>query len=69
MARHLRPLLPREKIDHPVNSRLSLLPAPLCMLSVIGAASAEGLRVLAAGSLREVMAEIAEHYKEVPARP
>ena len=34
------------------------------MLSVIGAASAEGLRVLAVGSLREVMAEIAEHYEE-----
>jgi hypothetical protein len=42
-----------------MDRRLSLLLAPFCMLSMIGAASAEGLRVRAAGSLREVMAEIA----------
>jgi molybdate transport system substrate-binding protein len=51
-------------MDHTMDRRLSLLLAPFCVLSMIGAASAEGLRVLAAGSLREVMAEIAEHYKE-----
>jgi molybdate transport system substrate-binding protein len=40
-----------------------LLLMPLCALSMIGAASGEGLRVLGAGSLREVTAEIGERYK------
>ena len=43
---------------------MRLLPlAPLCLLSMISVAGAEELRVLAAGSLREVMTEIGERYK------
>jgi molybdate transport system substrate-binding protein len=44
-------------------ARSSLL-AVFCLMSMISAARAEGLRVLAAGSLREVMGEIGERYKE-----
>jgi len=44
--------------------RLSLL-ALLCVSSMTSVVRAEGLRVLGAGSLREVMAEIGERYKEV----
>src|SRR5271168_2575309 len=47
-------------------SRLLLL-APLWLVSMISLAGAEGLRVLAAGSLREVMGEIGERYKEATA--
>ena len=42
--------------------RLSLLMA-LCVLTMTDARAAEELRVFAAGSLREVMAEISEHYR------
>jgi len=44
-----------------------LLLAPLWLVSMISVAGAEGLRVLAAGSLREVMGEIGERYKEATA--
>jgi molybdate transport system substrate-binding protein len=43
--------------------RLSLLVA-LCLLPMTDARAAEEPRVLAAGSLRQVMAEIGEHYKQ-----
>ena len=42
--------------------RLSLLVA-LCVLTMTDARAAEELRVLAAGSLREVIAQIGERYK------
>src|SRR5215471_3441208 len=41
----------------------SLLLAALCALPMMGGATAEELRVFAAGSLGEVMAEIGERYK------
>jgi molybdate transport system substrate-binding protein len=41
----------------------SLLLAALCTVAIIGEATADELHVLAAGSLREVMAEIGERYK------
>jgi molybdate transport system substrate-binding protein len=41
-----------------------LLLAPLCIVSMINAASTQELRVLGAGSLREVMAEIGKRYEE-----
>jgi molybdate transport system substrate-binding protein len=41
-----------------------LLLAPLCIVSMINAASTRELRVLGAGSLREVMAEIGKRYEE-----
>ena len=43
--------------------RLSLL-AVFCLISMISVAGAKGLRVLAAGSLREVIGEIGGRYKE-----
>lgn len=46
-----------------MDRRLSFLLAPLFVLAMIGAAAAEGLRVLAAGSLSEVTTEIGELYK------
>jgi molybdate transport system substrate-binding protein len=42
----------------------SALLAACCAVSMIGAARADELRVLAAGSLREVIGEIGEHYKK-----
>jgi ABC-type molybdate transport system substrate-binding protein len=42
----------------------SLLPAALCIVALMGAARAEELRVLAAGSLREVIGELGERYKK-----
>ena len=44
-----------------------LLLVPLCLISMISSGAAEGLRVLAAGSLREVIGEIGECYKEATA--
>jgi molybdate transport system substrate-binding protein len=44
--------------------RRLLLVAALCVLPVTDARATEELRVLAAGSLREVIAEIGEHYKK-----
>ena len=41
-----------------------LLSVALCAVSMMGTASAEDLRVLGAGSLREVMTEIGERYRE-----
>jgi len=41
-----------------------LLFTALCVVSMVGAAPAEGLRVLAAGSLREVVGEIGDRYKK-----
>jgi molybdenum ABC transporter molybdate-binding protein len=44
-------------------SRLLLL-AALCVVSTIGGASAEELRIFGAGSLREVMGEIGQRYTQ-----
>jgi molybdate transport system substrate-binding protein len=41
-----------------------LLLAPLCLISMIIAATAEELRLLGAGSLREVTADIGKRYEE-----
>jgi ABC-type molybdate transport system substrate-binding protein len=51
-------------------TRFRTLPlAAICVATVIGAARAEGLRVLAAGSLREVIGEIGERYKTATGVP
>jgi molybdate transport system substrate-binding protein len=54
--------MPKPAANRDMVLRMSLLVA-LCVLPMTDARAAEELRVLAAGSLREVIAEIGEHYK------
>jgi ABC-type molybdate transport system substrate-binding protein len=48
---------------------IRLLVASLCIVLMIGKATSDELRVLAAGSLREVLGEIGKHYEQATGTP
>jgi len=48
---------------------IRLLLASLCIVLMIGKATSDELRVLAAGSLREVLGEIGKHYEQATGTP
>jgi hypothetical protein len=48
---------------------IRLLLASLCIGLMIGKATSDELRVLAAGSLREVLGEIGKHYEQATGTP